>query len=257
MEQPSFFSILTADVRYSKEITDFQKILYSEITALSNKWGYCTALNQYFADLYDKDVATISRSISSLAKHTFLRVEFEMGDGTKRRLYPIVNQGGVDKNVNGGTQKSQGGVDKNVNHNNTSTNSKENKIYKEEPLKVQTQPTPPLPPAELKVLEALLTAERFFEKYPAQQQMMCERAKRSDALHPKVFRDTLEAWIRYNIDNPAIICHIETSITKSFQAWLTRNLEANNRPKNGFARPGGQDTAPTAYKAPVNQKLQF
>jgi len=123
--------------------------------------------------------------------------------------------------------------------------------------KIQPPPTPALPPAELKVMEALLKAERYFQQWPDQQQMMCERAKRSDALHPKVFRDTLEAWIRYNIDNPAIICHIETSITKSFQAWLTRNLEANNRSKNGFARPAGQDAAPTAYKAPVNQKLQF
>jgi hypothetical protein len=123
-------------------------------------------------------------------------------------------------------------------------------IYKEEPK-------PNLPPAELKVMEALLKAEKYFQQWPDQQQMMCERAKRSDALHPKVFRDTLEAWIRYNIDNPAIIQNIETSITKSFQAWLTRNLEANNKPKNGLFRPAGQEAAAPAYKAPVNQKLQF
>jgi len=114
-----------------------------------------------------------------------------------------------------------------------------------------------LPPAERKVKEAMLEAFRFFEEYPAQQEMMCMNAKRPDALHPEVWSATLEAWIRYNIDNPAIICHIETSITKSFQAWLTRNLEANNKPKVGLFRPAGQEAAPPAYVAPVNQKLQF
>jgi len=51
MSNPNYYSILNADIRYNKNITDSEKILYSEITALSNKNGFCHASNKYFADL--------------------------------------------------------------------------------------------------------------------------------------------------------------------------------------------------------------
>jgi hypothetical protein len=36
-EKPSFYAILPADVRYAEDLTSLQKILYAEITALTNK----------------------------------------------------------------------------------------------------------------------------------------------------------------------------------------------------------------------------
>ena len=39
MEHPSCYSILTADVRYDKRLKPNEKLLFSEITALSNKRG--------------------------------------------------------------------------------------------------------------------------------------------------------------------------------------------------------------------------
>ena len=46
MEQPSYYSILTANVRYDKELKANEKLLFSEITALSNRNGYCHATNK-------------------------------------------------------------------------------------------------------------------------------------------------------------------------------------------------------------------
>jgi len=40
-ENPNYYSILPANVRYDKKLTPFEKILYSEIVALTNKDGYC------------------------------------------------------------------------------------------------------------------------------------------------------------------------------------------------------------------------
>ena len=68
MEQPNYYSILTADVRYDKELTPNAKLLYSEITALSNKTGACWASNGYFAELYNVSKITISRWVNQLAK---------------------------------------------------------------------------------------------------------------------------------------------------------------------------------------------
>ena len=47
----SYYAIIPANVRYDNELTEKAKLLYGEITCLSNKEGYCFALNNYFAIL--------------------------------------------------------------------------------------------------------------------------------------------------------------------------------------------------------------
>ena len=93
MKQPSYYGILTATIRYSKTLTDFEKILFSDITALSNHYGYCTAGNQYFAEIFGKAKGTISRSISNLERDGQLNIKIMFKKGTKevvgRRIYPM------------------------------------------------------------------------------------------------------------------------------------------------------------------------
>ena len=50
-ERPSYYSIIPATVRYDKRLKAYERLMFSEITALSNKYGYCTAPNSYFASL--------------------------------------------------------------------------------------------------------------------------------------------------------------------------------------------------------------
>lgn len=76
-----------AEVRYSKDIPDGAKLLYGEITALSNKHGYCFASNAYLADLYGNDIRTVQRWIGQLQKHNFINV---LITGKNRRIYPII-----------------------------------------------------------------------------------------------------------------------------------------------------------------------
>lgn len=91
MEHPSYYSILTANVRYDNELKANEKLLFSEITALSNKNGYCHANNNYFATLYSVSKTSISNWINHLKERGYLKVEM-IKDGKEikeRRLFPI------------------------------------------------------------------------------------------------------------------------------------------------------------------------
>lgn len=107
MEQPSYYAILTASVRYDNRLTDSEKILYAEITALSNKYGYCSASNNYFAKLYEVSKRTISTRINNLKKLNYLKIELELNgkEVKKRKMYPITHTSiPIEDNFHGGVE---------------------------------------------------------------------------------------------------------------------------------------------------------
>lgn len=127
-EKPNYYAVLPAEIRYSKDLTYLERILYAEITALSNKEGYCFATNAYFASHYNNSERTISRSISKLVDKGFLFILLEVvGDKTLRKIYlrdaaekqiPIALLPPTTK-MSTPIEKEGGGVDKNVYHNST------------------------------------------------------------------------------------------------------------------------------------------
>lgn len=131
MEQPSYYSILTANVRYDKELKANEKLLFSEITALSNRNGYCHATNKYFAQLYDKNSSTISDWINHLKQRGYLKVVMIKDDKQikERRLFPISNpirenpNTPSKKTVEGYSEKAEYPIQKNPKENITSINT--------------------------------------------------------------------------------------------------------------------------------------
>lgn len=103
MEQPNYYAIIPANVRYSENLSFLEKFLYAEITALSNLNGYCCAKNKYFANLYSKDEKTISRAISNMEEQNVIHIEYEKVGAkvTKRKIYPLDIKKTSDKIVNG------------------------------------------------------------------------------------------------------------------------------------------------------------
>ena len=131
MNQPSYYSIMPAYVRYDKDLKPNEKLLYSEITALSNKFGYCTASNNYFAPLYDVSKETVSRWISHLKKKGYIQVKvIRAADKTvqQRRIYVSVEGEVLTKRSIGYCQKDQDPIDENVKENITRDNTTSNNI---------------------------------------------------------------------------------------------------------------------------------
>jgi len=86
-EQPNFYAILPATVRYAKDLSEFQKLLYAEITALADKHGYCWANNRYFANLYEKDSTRVSKSLKDLWEKWYLNIEQIKEEWNTRKIY--------------------------------------------------------------------------------------------------------------------------------------------------------------------------
>ena len=123
-EKPSYYSIITADVRYDERLKPNEKLLYSEITALSNKYGYCTATNSYFSKLYRADKSTVSRWVSHLEKCGYVQVE-QTRNGKRivqRKIYPVATPLLTKKSIPY-VQKDQYPIDKKVKGNITRVNT--------------------------------------------------------------------------------------------------------------------------------------
>ena len=117
MEKPNYYAIIPAEVRYSN-LKPNAKLLYGEITALSNKTGYCFASNNYFAKLYGVSKNTVSRWIADLKSLGFITIEIER-DSKKQITKRII---GIVKNVDTP-------IDEKVKGNTTSINTTSNNIY--------------------------------------------------------------------------------------------------------------------------------
>lgn len=66
--KPAYWAVLPAKVRYDEGLRPNAKLLYAEITALADMYGYCWASNEYFAKLFGLATRTVSDLIGTLAK---------------------------------------------------------------------------------------------------------------------------------------------------------------------------------------------
>ena len=98
MENKNYYAIIPAPVRYCKDLKANEKLMYGELTALSNDKGFCFASNEYFSNIYDVSKTSISKWISNLEKNGFIKIKMIYETGTKqikqRRIYiaPLLNK---------------------------------------------------------------------------------------------------------------------------------------------------------------------
>ena len=143
MEKPSYYAILTADVRYDKNLSANEKLLFAEITSLTHTTGWCWASNNYFANLFNVTPQAISKWVNKLKKLGYIEVEMKYDKNNPkviscRYIKPLGNNSlgvstedlGVSTQLEGGINHCLGGYqqrikDINTSINNTSINNKE------------------------------------------------------------------------------------------------------------------------------------
>ncbi|MDG3060342.1 helix-turn-helix domain-containing protein [Lacticaseibacillus rhamnosus] len=123
-EKPGYYAIIPADVRYHEKLSDGAKLLYGEITSLSNKNGYCWASNDYFSRLYSVSISTIKRRLQALEELGLIKRIVKYKEGTtevEKRFISITPE--VKNDPRWGQNCAGGGV-KSEPENTTSINNK-------------------------------------------------------------------------------------------------------------------------------------
>ena len=219
MEKPSYFAVIPASVRYDKRLKPIERLLFGEITCLTNKDGYCFASSSYFAELYDTKRETISRYISNLAKYGYIKIEID--NGCQRKIFL---DGGVTKVSQGVTELSQGviessqgcdqtitgGCDQIVTHNNTSINNNFNKLEKEK-INKKEKPQKHKYGQYQNVLLSDDELEKLKTEFPVDWEERIERVSEYCASKGKTYKNylaTIRTWARNEqkkTDQPARI----------------------------------------------------
>lgn len=96
----SYYAIIPASVRYDEDLMANAKLLYGEITALSNEKGFCWAGDKYFSDLYKVNKATIQKWLKSLEDNGYIDRQVKYVEGTQQiehryitiRVYPTLEK---------------------------------------------------------------------------------------------------------------------------------------------------------------------
>lgn len=112
----NYFAIIPATVRYDKNLSPTLKLLYAELTALSNKYGYCFATNSYLADLFTCSIRSIQNYLLLLKKYKYIDVILIYAENSNevigRRIYIQELSETTKKNIEKEI-KSDGGLVKN------------------------------------------------------------------------------------------------------------------------------------------------
>lgn len=112
--KPSYWAVLPAKVRYDEELTASAKLLYAEISSLTEQAGYCFAKNEYFLELFGISERTLQRLLKSLEARGFVRIEDGEGGAGRRKIYAGINPlANPDKNDGVTPTKMTGNPDKN------------------------------------------------------------------------------------------------------------------------------------------------
>lgn len=107
--------MIPAIVRYDNELPGNAKLLYGELTALSNEMGFCWATNQYFAELYNVSKRTVSNWIAKLEERNYISIDLQYKENSyevaRRCIYisPFPTNG----DFYGGGKKLHEGIEEN------------------------------------------------------------------------------------------------------------------------------------------------
>ena len=90
-QKPGYWAVLPAAVRYDPELPPNAKLLYAEVSSLTDARGYCFASNAYFQSLYGISERTVQNLLRALQKKGYIRIADGDGGARRRKIFAGVN----------------------------------------------------------------------------------------------------------------------------------------------------------------------
>lgn len=120
--RPTYSAWLPSPVRYDTRLTASAKLLYAEISALTDSCGYCWASNDYFERLFGISERTVIRLLQSLAGREYIVIVG--GQTTRRRIYCGMNPQALARELEERARDAAGGASPSPTDNNGHTTAK-------------------------------------------------------------------------------------------------------------------------------------
>lgn len=89
IQLPSYFSVLPAEIRYDRQLSWFDKVLFSEIVALTTVKQYCFATNNWFSKVFNVSDQTITRAIKNLSRQGYIYIDIDKKEGNIRKIHSL------------------------------------------------------------------------------------------------------------------------------------------------------------------------
>ena len=86
-EKPSYWAVLPATVRYDEKIPASAKLIFAEISALTEKRGFCYASNEYLMQLFDVSERTLQRHLKALEGRGYIQILDGDGGAGRRKIF--------------------------------------------------------------------------------------------------------------------------------------------------------------------------
>ena len=123
--EPFISLVIPEAVLGDNRLTFLERILLIEIVSLCKKNGYCWPTNKYFMDKFDCTKPTISKSISSLSKYSY--IDIEINNSEKNNSKRIIRLSAVlKKRIISIQENTNASIQNNFNHYNKYKNNKKN-----------------------------------------------------------------------------------------------------------------------------------
>lgn len=137
VQKPGYWAVLPAAVRYDPQLPPSAKILYAEISALTDQRGFCFASNDYFRKLYGMSERTLQEQLRALKRRGYIAISDGDGGAGRRKIYAGINpmQDNPAENCGVTPQKTAGSNNNKKDNNNPPTSPPGGERAKEKTVK--------------------------------------------------------------------------------------------------------------------------